>query len=160
MAMDFEQGAFIVYGGTITLDTNAGAPGPPQSLQYLNVPISAPLDYPYYYLGSQLNPPPCCPGGACPPTPSNCAPSVVFTNPNNTNVNFRGFLYTSGYLRMTNFATQNVWNLVGTVRVDYSLYLPGANDILYIAYDDLTNHSILVMNPQLQVEHLQEVPAF
>ncbi len=143
---------FITTGALYLKGDAANAIG--GTLRTLNVPISADLEYPYY-----------------PTTPTSwpCQSLQGGTCVSAGNIQFRGFLYVKGYLKVN----QPGWAMAGAILVgDPSAPLGTAgqleipnNDSLTLYYDDGINHSLHV-NPifgtSLKVvpDHVQDVTAF
>ena len=139
----------------------------------LNVPATAPLEYPYY--ASQGLPPswPCSAqaGGTC-----DSSAGGVFSGTAHGLVQFRGFLYVKGFMYVGNaIAPIPDWNMAGVLVVGNQQSSVTSNGLganlgltfgtLTVAYDDTINHNIQV-NPitptgaiRLEPDQIQFIPA-
>jgi hypothetical protein len=151
-------GAIIVTGSVTFGSFTVIADGLP--LNHIRVPLTTPLEYPYYKKGGSGTPAnyPCSntpPGGTC-------NTNQAFVGSGSPKLHFRGFLYVMGNL----YVSPNIpWNLDGVVMVGAGGQLQPPPNVVangnmpFINYDDEINRSILVDHMELQVDTQQEVIA-
>ena len=146
LQLDLSTGA-IVITGDLTLGPS-GISSPAE--QTLNIPLTAPQEYPYWPTVSKW---PC--QDQCAPNTTNrmtCAGAPLTCSATAaqggilTGVNFRGFLWVKGNL----YVTQPGWTIAGTVLVGdmgsgkgQLIITPGSS--LTIFYDAIVNHAIQVI---------------
>jgi hypothetical protein len=143
--MDLWNGGALISTGVVTLGTRgvgAGIGG-----MMVNVPETAPLEYPYYASVGR--------GWPCKDNVGDqCQPSTA-GGFDNANINFRGFLWARGGLRVT--ATN--WMIAGAVLVGDIRMGTGSLDIgsgggLTVLYDERIAHRIVVTTVDLEVDRL------